>query len=51
MAINKTFGYVAHIHGIQQYAEVMLVCLALLGGASLACRSDNSAESHRIATS
>jgi len=28
MAINKTFGYVAEIHGIQQYAKVMLVLLA-----------------------
>jgi MFS transporter, FHS family, glucose/mannose:H+ symporter len=28
MAINKGFGYVAHIHGIQQYAKVMLGCLA-----------------------
>jgi hypothetical protein len=28
MAINKTFGYVAEIHGIEQYAKVMLVLLA-----------------------
>jgi len=28
MAINKTFGYVAQIHGVQQYAKLMLVCLA-----------------------
>jgi MFS family permease len=28
MAINKTFGYVAQIHGIEQYATVMLACLA-----------------------
>jgi MFS family permease len=28
MAINKTFGYVAQIHGIEQYAKVMLICLA-----------------------
>jgi MFS family permease len=28
MAINKTFGYVAQIHGIEQYAKVMLACLA-----------------------
>jgi MFS transporter, FHS family, glucose/mannose:H+ symporter len=28
MAINKTFGYVAQIHGVQQYAKVMLICLA-----------------------
>jgi hypothetical protein len=27
MAINKTFGYVAQIHGIQQYAKMMLGCL------------------------
>jgi hypothetical protein len=31
MAINKTFGYVAQIHGIQQYAKVMLACLACSG--------------------
>ena len=29
MTINKTFGVVAQIHGIQQYTKVMLVCLAL----------------------
>jgi FHS family glucose/mannose:H+ symporter-like MFS transporter len=28
MAINKTFGYVAEIHGIEQYAKVMLILLA-----------------------
>jgi MFS family permease len=28
MAINKTFGYVAHIHGIEHYATTMLACLA-----------------------
>jgi MFS family permease len=28
MAINKSFGYVAQIHGIEQYAKVMLGCLA-----------------------
>jgi MFS family permease len=28
MAINKTFGYVAQIHGVGQYTRVMLVCLA-----------------------
>ena len=28
MAINKAFGYVAQIHGIEQYARVMLVLLA-----------------------
>lgn len=28
MAINKAFGYVAHIHGIEEYARVMLGCLA-----------------------
>jgi MFS family permease len=28
MTINKTFGYIAQIHGIQQYAKVMLVLLA-----------------------
>jgi MFS family permease len=27
MTINKTFGYIAHIHGIQQYAKMMLVLL------------------------
>lgn len=28
MTINKTFGYVAHAHGVEQYATMMLVCLA-----------------------
>lgn len=28
MAINKTFGYVAEIHGIEQYAKMMLCLLA-----------------------
>jgi MFS family permease len=28
MVLNKAFGYVAQIHGIQQYARVMLACLA-----------------------
>jgi MFS family permease len=28
MTINKTFGYIAQIHGIQQYAKVMLVLLS-----------------------
>jgi MFS family permease len=28
MAINKAFGYVAQIHGVEQYAAVMLVLLA-----------------------
>lgn len=28
MTINKLFGQVAQIHGIQQYTKVMLVCLA-----------------------
>jgi MFS family permease len=28
MTINKTFGYIARIHGIQQYAKVMLVLLS-----------------------
>jgi FHS family glucose/mannose:H+ symporter-like MFS transporter len=36
MVINKSFGYVAQSHGIEQYAKVMLGCLAcsvlLLGG-------------------
>ncbi len=27
MTINKTFGYIAQIHGIEQYAKVMLVLL------------------------
>jgi MFS transporter, FHS family, glucose/mannose:H+ symporter len=29
MTINKTFGYVVQIHGIEQYARVMLVLLAV----------------------
>lgn len=29
MTINKGFGMLAHIHGIQQYTKVMLGCLAL----------------------
>ncbi len=29
MTINKTFGFIAHSHGIQQYTKVMLVCLSL----------------------
>ena len=29
MSINKSFGVLAQIHGIQQYTKVMLVCLAL----------------------
>jgi MFS family permease len=28
MTINKTFGFVAQIHGVQQYTKVMLGCLA-----------------------
>jgi len=28
MTINKTFGLVAYVHGIQQYTTVMLICLA-----------------------
>ncbi|MCC6493868.1 MAG: MFS transporter [Pirellulales bacterium] len=28
MTINKTFGYVAHAHGVEQYATMMLLCLA-----------------------
>jgi len=32
MAINKTFGYVAQIHGIEQYAQMMLVLLACSAG-------------------
>ena len=28
MAINKSFGFLAQIHGIQQYTKVMLGCLA-----------------------
>jgi MFS family permease len=28
MLINKMFGYVAQLHGIHQYATVMLLCLA-----------------------
>ena len=28
MAINKTFGYIAEIHGIEQYAKMMLGLLA-----------------------
>lgn len=28
MAINKTFGYIAQIHGIEQYATMLLVLLA-----------------------
>ncbi len=31
MTINKTFGYVAHLHGIEQYAKVMLGLLAASG--------------------
>lgn len=31
MAINKAFGYVAHLHGIEQYAKVMLGLLAASG--------------------
>jgi len=27
MTINKTFGLVAHVHGIRQYTTVMLICL------------------------
>ncbi len=29
MTINKTFGFIAQAHGLQQYTKVMLVCLAL----------------------
>jgi MFS family permease len=29
MSINKTFGALAQVHGVRQYAAVMLVCLAL----------------------
>lgn len=29
MTINKSFGLVANIHGIQQYTRVMLLCLAV----------------------
>ena len=28
MTINKSFGLLAQIHGIQQYTKVMLGCLA-----------------------
>jgi MFS family permease len=28
MAINKTFGYIAHEYGVQQYPKAMLVLLA-----------------------
>ena len=28
MTINKSFGFLAQIHGIQQYTKVMLGCLA-----------------------
>ena len=28
MVINKSFGYIAQIHGIQHYATLMLVLLA-----------------------
>lgn len=36
MVINKTFGYVAHVHGIHQYAKVLLACLAC-SGALIVC--------------
>jgi fucose permease len=29
MTINKTFGAVAQVHGVEQYATVMLVCLVV----------------------
>ena len=29
MTINKTFGALAQVHGVQQYAGVMLACLAV----------------------
>jgi hypothetical protein len=29
MTINKTFGAVAQVHGVGQYARVMLACLVL----------------------
>jgi MFS transporter, FHS family, glucose/mannose:H+ symporter len=29
MTINKCFGFLAQIHGVQQYTKVMLICLAL----------------------
>lgn len=29
MTINKTFGALAQVHGVQQYASVMLACLAV----------------------
>ncbi|RIK72224.1 MAG: MFS transporter [Planctomycetota bacterium] len=29
MAVNKAFGYVAHAHGVEQYATMMLSCLAV----------------------
>ncbi len=28
MAINKTFGYIANLYGVQRYAPVMLFCLS-----------------------
>ena len=31
MSINKSFGALAQVHGVRQYATVMLVCLGLSG--------------------
>lgn len=31
MVINKSFGALAQIHGVQQYTKVMLGCLAVMG--------------------